>query len=225
MRRVSPRYGAMRRIGGNDVDDVVTQEDELRPIGVSLPRARFLGWATAAFGAAATGGGAIAAFASANSHGSLAGRDREVLEFALTLEQLQTTFYSEALSAGNLTGEARQFAQTVGAEEQAHLRYLHQELGASAGKASRFRFGDAAASDEHFVAAAVALEETGLAAYNGQAENVTRATLKSVARVISVEARHAAWARGLAGLQPAPVAADVPISAATAMARLRKYLG
>jgi rubrerythrin len=205
--------------------DVLTQGSVTDPREIRMPRARFLGRASAAFGAVAVGGGTFAAFAAASRHGSLAGRDRQVLAFALTLEQLQTAFYSEALKAGNLTGEARQFARIVGREEQAHLRYLRQEPSSSAGKASRYAFGDAASSDEHFVAAAVTLEETGLAAYNGQAENLTRATLKSVARVISVEARHAAWARGLAGLQPAPVAADVPISADTAMARIRKYLG
>jgi rubrerythrin len=189
-------------------------------------RARFVGRTAAAFGAvAAAGCGAIATFASADAHRTVSGRDRQVLEFALLLERLQTAFYSEALRAGRLTGEVKQFAEIVGHEEQRHLTYLLGELGPSTGKSATFVFGDATSSDKRFVAAAVTLEETGLAAYNGQAENVTRATLASVARVISVEARHAAWARGLAGLRPAPVAADIPISAATAMNQIRKYMG
>ena len=188
-----------------------------------MTRARLLRRSAAAFGTVAVVGGAEATLASARGHHTLTGRDRQILEFALELEQLQNAFYAEMLRGGNLTGEAHQFAKTVGGEESAHLRYLRAALGSSAGKASTYHFGDAASSDSHFVAAAVALEETGLAAYNGQAENLTRTTLKSVARVISVEARHAAWVRGLAGLQPAPVAADVPISAAAAMDRLRAY--
>ena len=65
----------------------------------------------------------------------------------------------------------------------------------------------------------------GLAAYNGQAENISRTTLQSVSRVISVEARHASWARSLAGKLPAPVPADVPITASAALKSIKSYLG
>jgi rubrerythrin len=206
--------------------DVLTPGFENESSDVPLGRARFVGRAAAAVGAvAAAGCGAIAEFASADAHPPLSARDRQVLEFALLLERLQTAFYSDALRANRLTGEVKQFAEIVGHEERSHLTYLLQELGPSAGRSTTFAFGDATSSDSRFVAAAVTLEETGLAAYNGQAENVSRATLASVARVISVEARHAAWARGLAGLSPAPVAADAPISAATAMQQIRKYMG
>ena len=152
-------------------------------------------------------------------------RDRTVLEFALVLEQLQTAFYAGALGAGKLTGEPREFAEVVAGEEQAHLGYLRRELGSGTRPASRYRFGDLFATNASFVAAAVELEETGVAAYNGQAENLSPSTLGAIARVISVEARHAAWARGLAGQQPAPVAADIPISSATAMSAIRRYAG
>ena len=50
------------------------------------------------------------------------------------------------------------------------------------------------------------------------------ATLRSVARVISVEARHAAWVRDLAGQQPAPHATDAPISAEQAMNAIRPFM-
>ena len=71
------------------------------------------------------------------------------------------------------------------------MRYLERALGRDAGKAPTFTFGDALANNATFIAAAVTIEDTGLAAYNGQAENMSRATLESVARVISVEVRHA----------------------------------
>ena len=87
-----------------------------------------------------------------------------------------------------------------------------------------FKFGAATAGDKQFVAAAAKIEDTGLAAYNGQTENMSRQTLTAVARVISVEARHAAWARSLAGQVPAPVPADEPISAAQALNAIKPYL-
>ena len=110
-------------------------------------------------------------------------------------------------------------------EEREHLHYLQHALGGDAAKAPTFKFGDATTNNAKFIAAAVTIEDTGLAAYNGQAENMSRATLGEVARVISVEARHASWARSLAGKLPAPVPADVPITASAALKSLKPYLG
>jgi rubrerythrin len=176
----------------------------------------------------AAGGAAAAGLADANrsAHGDPipTHRDREVLELALRLEQLQAAFYAEAIRRGKLTGEPKQFAQTVGHEERDHLSYIEHALGASHAKSAKFRFGDATANDAQFVAAAAKIEDTVLSAYNGQAENMSRATLQSVARVISVEARHASWARSLAGQVPAPVPVDVPISAAKALDAIKPYL-
>jgi rubrerythrin len=177
------------------------------------------------------GGSAAAGIADASrnhaNHGggtSLSARDREILEFALRLEHLQVAFYAEAIRRGKLTGEAKQFAQVVGGEENEHLKYFDRVLGSSNAKPGSFKFGDATAGDKQFVKAAAKIEDTGIAAYNGQAENVSRHTLESVARVISVEARHAAWARSLAGQIPAPVPADQPISAAQALDAIKPYL-
>ena len=191
--------------------------------GASISRADLLRWAAGGLGAVAAAGAAAAGFASASSSGSLSASDLETLGVALDIERLQAAFYSEALRVGKLTGEVHEFATTVGRQEQAHVSYLLQTLGSSAPKASRFDFGQAARSNSSFIALAVTLEDTGLAAYNGQAENLSRATLAKVARVISVEARHAAWARELAGRLPAPVPTDAPISAAQAMHAIKRY--
>jgi Ferritin-like domain len=155
--------------------------------------------------------GAAEIAASSDSRGSPA-QDREILTFGLLIERLQAAFYAAALRNGQLTGEARQFARVVGAEEQAHVKYLTAALGASTGASPRFKFGDAATDPGKFLATAISLEEAGLGVYNGQAVNLTPKTLAAAARVVSVEARHAAWARAMAGKDPAPVAVDVPIS-------------
>ena len=192
-----------------------------------VPRAAILKRIALSLGGLSAAGAAAAGLASASrsSGSALSARDREVLEFALMFEQLQTAFYGEALRHGKLKGPTRQFAEVVGGEERAHLHYLERALGSAARSAPSFTFGDATTDDAQFIAAAVTIEDTGLAAYNGQAGNMSRATLQSVARVISVEARHAAWARSLAGKLPAPVPADVPITAATALKSIKSYLG
>ncbi len=189
-----------------------------------LSRSGLLGRVAVGLGTLAAGGAAAAGFASAGGASSLTARDREILRLALELEHLQAAFYAAALAGGRLTGETRQFAVVVGGEERAHLAYLQKALGSPAGTASRYRFGDATSSNASFTAAAVKLEDTGLAAYNGQAENLSRPALAFVARVISVEARHAAWVRSLDGQLPAPAAVDTPITAAAAIESIHPYL-
>jgi rubrerythrin len=208
-----------------------TQEPQLatseRHTITDVPRAAIIKRIAVTLGGLTAAGAAAAGLASASrsSGSSLSSRDREVLELALKFEQLQTAFYGQALKAGKLTGQIKQFAEVVGGEERAHLHYLQHALGGAAGSPPTFTFGDVTTDDAKFIAAAVTIEDTGLAAYNGQAENMSRATLQSVARVISVEARHAAWARSLAGKLPAPVPADVPITASAALKSIKPYLG
>jgi rubrerythrin len=194
--------------------------------GVAIPRATLIKRIAISLGGLSAAGAAAAGLASASrsSGDSLSSRDREVLEFALRFEQLQTAFYAQALRGGKLKGATKQFAETVGGQERAHLQYLEHTLGHAAGHAPTFRFGDAVDNNKKFIAAAVKIEDTGLAAYNGQAENMSRTVLESVARVISVEARHAAWARSLAGTLPAPAPVDAPMTAAAALKSIKPYL-
>jgi rubrerythrin len=149
--------------------------------------------------------------ASPDAHGSAA-TDKEILTFGLLMERLQAAFYADALRTGHLTGETKQFAQVVGGHEQEHVKALESALGSAAGKSPEFKFGDSVTDPAKFLATAISLEETGLGVYNGQAVNLTPTTLAAAARVVSVEARHTAWARALAGKLPAPVAVDAPVS-------------
>ncbi len=201
----------------NGVRPRIQSADEGRgPLVARVSRGSLFRGTVAVVGAlagAAVGGAELAA--SANTGGSAA-TDREILTYGLLIERLQAAFYAAALAGGQLTGEARQFAQVVGAEEQAHVKYLSAALGSSAGASPRFSFGDSATDPAKFIATAISLEETGLGVYNGQAVRLTPKTLAAAARIVSVEARHAAWARAIAGKQPAPVAVDVPIPVAQA---------
>jgi hypothetical protein len=145
-----------------------------------------------------------------------------VLNFALTLESLQAAFYAQALRQGRLTGEWRQFAETVGGHERSHLSYIKQSLGKKARTAPKAQFGQTVKTTSAFAQAAVALEDIGVAAYNGQATNLTAAALKAAAPIVSVEARHAAWARDLAGQDPAPAATDTSASERTVLRDFRR---
>ncbi|MGZ6692945.1 MAG: ferritin-like domain-containing protein [Solirubrobacteraceae bacterium] len=149
-------------------------DEERRTVVARLSRADLIKGSLAVLGA--VGGSAVGAAeiaASGKSRGSPA-TDREILTFGLLIERLQAAFYAAALRRGKLTGEARQFARVVGAEEAAHVKYFADALGPSAGATPRFHFGDSITDPAKFIATAVSLEEAGLGVYNGQAVNRMR---------------------------------------------------
>jgi rubrerythrin len=150
-----------------------------------------------------------------------AAQDQKIFNFALLLEYLQAGFYGEAVERGGLTGEVREFAETVADHERQHVAYLRRALGSSARKRPTFSFGAATRQNGSFLKAAVLLENTGVSAYNGQAANLTKNALAAAAEIVSVEGRHAAWVSDLAGEDPAPRAADVGAEASAVVATLR----
>jgi hypothetical protein len=172
-----------------------------------LDRSSFLGRALVASGAVTLGG-----LAAARERGAAAAPSREqdvrILNFLLRLEYAQMALYDAAVSAGALRGELREFAQVCGNHETKHVEALRAIIRDKAEAKPTFRFGEAVRSPGRFTAAALTLEETASAAYIGQAANLTKERLPDVARIVAVEARHAAWIRAIAGRNPAPRAAD-----------------
>jgi rubrerythrin len=144
----------------------------------------------------------------ANAAPPSAAQDREIFNFALLLEYLQAAFYTRAVENGNLRGDIRDFAEVVSGHERAHVAYLRKALGDHARPRPTFDFGNATKNERAFVKAAILLENTGVAAYNGQAANLTKPALAAAAEIVSVEGRHAAWISDIAGESPAPRAAD-----------------
>jgi ferritin-like protein len=135
-------------------------------------------------------------------------QDARILNFALHLEYLQARFYAEAVERGALTGELLQFAQVAGRHERVHVRYLRRVLGEAAQPPPTFDFGAVTGDRDRFGRAAVTLEDLAVAAYNGQGTNLTRGALGAAVKIVSVEARHAAWVRAIVGQRPAPHAQD-----------------
>jgi rubrerythrin len=147
-------------------------------------------------------------------------QDRRIFNFALLLEYLQATFYTEAVEHGRLRGEVRQFAEIVSEHERAHVAYLRKALGSHARPRPTFDFHGTTRKERPFLQAAVALENAGVLAYNGQAANLKKPALAAAAEIVSVEGRHAAWISDLAGEPPAPHAADVGAPSSQVLRRL-----
>ena len=164
--------------------------------------------------AAVAGGSVVAAiFLSPDSARAAPARDVDILNYALTLEYLQASFYTEAERRGALTGPARRAARVVGSVERAHVRALKKVLGREAVKRPFFNFRGTTEAQVAFLKTAVAFEDLAVAAYKGQAARIqSPAVLAAAVSIHSVEARHAAWMRFLVGETPAGAALDDPKS-------------
>ncbi len=163
-------------------------------------------------GAGLVVGGIPSAFALAQ--GGLPKGDVKILNYALTLEYLEAAFYKEAVDKGKLSGDAQTFAKVVAEHEAAHVDALKQTLGKKATKSPKFDFADATGKSK-FLATAQTLEDTGVAAYLGQAGAIkTPAVLSAAASILPVEARHASWVRYIIGTgsnpSPAPDSFEMP---------------
>jgi len=139
--------------------------------------------------------------------------DVTIFNFALTLEYLQASFYTEAERVGALHGALARQATVVGAHERAHVQAFKTLLGSAAIKEPRFDFRGVTENPDAFRSTAVAFEDLATAAYKEQAPLIrSRSYLAAALAIHSVEARHAAWIRRLAGFLPAANALDDPLS-------------
>jgi len=215
---VANKESALSRVAS----DPVSRRKLLAVTGGSTALAAFLaacgsdgGTTTTASTAATTGGSGTEKFGKG---------DVGILNYALTLEYLEAAFYNEATANNKrktfLKGaEAQAFLKRVTADENAHVAFLKKALGSKAVKAPKVDFGATTASEAAFLKTAVALENTGVAAYAGQALNISNPAYVAAALSIhSVEARHASVAGLL--LKPTPAsqapngAFDKPLTAA-----------
>ncbi len=108
-----------------------------------------------------------------------------------------------------MTARKQEWARTLGAHERAHVLILKDVLGRKAEKRPTFNFGEANETDEAFTRTAVAMEDLTVALLAGvtplvQNRNLTAAFFG----LLTVEARHAAWARHIVGETPAADAFD-----------------
>jgi hypothetical protein len=165
-------------------------------------------------GRAAVGGAALlGALALPTRAEAATAKDVDILNYALTLEYLQASFYTETERVGALGRKAARATRVVGAVERAHVQALRQVLGKAAVKRPFFNFQGTTEDERRFLKTAVAFEDLAVAAYKGQAPLLDSKELLAAAVAIhSVEARHAAWMRHLFGIVPAARAFDEPIS-------------
>lgn len=176
----------------------------------------------AAVGGAAlvAGGAAIAVLPRRAGSAPSAAQDTTVLALALTLEQAQLALYTETAKAAAVGDELLAFVTAAAAHETVHVETIQTMLGATAGDAPAFDFGTATTDAAAFGKLAIRLENIAIQSFNGQIANLTPAARAELARIVSVDARHAGWMRGIVGERPAGQAVDAGASAAETQAAL-----
>lgn len=186
-----------------DVDGAIAEASHQRQLALSR---------RGLLAAAAAGAGTLVLGRSeARAASGLSANDVGILNYALVLEYLQASFYTEAERSGALSGKTAQAATVVGATERAHVRAFQKLLGSKAVKRPLFDFQGVTEAQQAFLKTAVAFEDLAVAAYKGQAPKLrSSAVLAAAVGIHSVEARHAAWMRELFGVTPAVNAFDKP---------------
>lgn len=131
-----------------------------------------------------------------------------VLNFALTLEYLEASFYNRGVRSGIIpAGKDLRIFRTIQDHENAHVAFLRRTLGSQASPKPVFDFTAGGAIPnpfkhyEVFKILAQGFEDTGVRAYKGQLRALKPydAFLTAAATIHSVEARHASEVRRLRG--------------------------
>ncbi|MEA2372549.1 MAG: hypothetical protein QOH12_2943 [Solirubrobacteraceae bacterium] len=134
--------------------------------------------------------------------------DLGILNFALTLEYLESYFYNTVAKTANLTGEAKTLAALIASHEAAHVAGLVAAIKGAGGTpvtSPTFKFPASTKTQKGFLALASVLENTGVSAYNGQGPLLmSKAILATAGSIVQVEARHAAAINYMIGLSPTP---------------------
>lgn len=151
--------------------------------------------------------------------------DVEIVNFALTLEYLETAFYTKALELG-LSTDVKKLAKLIQDDESQHVDALTatvRKLGGTPAKKPEFTFPDK--DEKSFLKLAQVLEDTGVSAYNGAGPAIkSKEVLGAAGSIVQVEARHAAAIRLQNGRVPAPAAFDKALTTDQVLAAVKPFI-
>jgi hypothetical protein len=127
--------------------------------------------------------------------------DTGILNYAYALEQLESAFYAQVIATpyGSMPANEMSILGDVKQHEALHRDFFKAAIGTAAIGALSFNFSSIDfTSRTSVLTTAAALEDTGVAAYNGAGAHIVNPTYLLLAgKIVSVEARHASAIRDL----------------------------
>lgn len=136
---------------------------------------------------------------------SLGSGDVAVLNYAYALEQLEAAFYTQVVNSpyAGMTSTELDFFQNIRDHEIGHREFFKATLSSSAIVGLEVNFsGIDFSKRDSVLGTAKAFEDLGVSAYNGAAQYISKTAtglvyLGLAGKIVSVEARHAAYIRDL----------------------------
>ena len=153
--------------------------------------------------------------------------DIGILNYALTLEYLETAFYQQAAKSGMLKGDVLAVAKVFGAHEAEHVAAIEatvKKLGGTPAKKPVAEFP--LDSQKSILDLAATVENLGAAAYLGQAGKIkNKEVLAAALSIHTVEARHAAALNAVIGKPITPDGAFAkPADASEVLAAVKPFI-
>jgi Ferritin-like domain len=154
------------------------------------------------------------------------GSDVDILNFALTLEYLESTFYEEAKTRAKASGELKSLIGLLADDERQHVEALTATIKKLGGKpVAEPKFDFPYNNTASFLKLAQTFEDTGVSAYNGAGPMIkSKEVLGAAGSIVQVEARHAAAIRLQNKEEPAPEAFDPSLDEAQVLKAVEPFV-
>ncbi len=215
--------GLIERLVRDDVD----RKRFLKLAGTGAA-ASFGAFVMAACGSSSKTTSTTAATTAATSTGASSGMgDVAIVNYALTLEYLETEFYEKVIQAGLFKGKVASMLKEFGAQEMTHVEALKGTVTKLGGTPASKPVGKFPVENATQVAElAYTVENLGASAYLGQAANIQNTEVLAAALSIhTVEARHAATLGTLVKKSITPDGAFAkPADMSTVLAAVKPFL-
>jgi len=155
--------------------------------------------------------------------------DLDILNYALTLEHLESNMYQQIVASGKLTGDEQGYATTIGVHEAAHVTALTQTIqklsGMPVAAQAKYNF-PAFDTRDNIVKFLVTIEDLGAGAYLAAAPEIRDPdVLTAAVQIHNVEGEHAAIWRRQAKMTPVVGAFAAPIKKADVLKAAGPILG
>jgi rubrerythrin len=154
------------------------------------------------------------------------GGDVGILNFALTLEYLESTFYKQAKTRAKASGDLKSLIDLVARDEDEHVGALIETIKKLGGKpVAEPKFDFPYSGTAGFLELAQTFEDTGVSAYNGAAPQIkSKEVLAAAGSIVQVEARHAAAIRLQNSEEPSPEAFDPALDEAEVLKAVEPFI-